>query len=323
MGDVIQCATAQQRAVLCRQLRGFVAVLATSKHANHVIQKLIEVMPGNSEEIHMIAIEILNDFKHVVADKFGCRVVQRLVEHVRSTPSPTIIANDARLYVLASILKNAQELCSDEFGHFAVETLLEFGEAVERQVIVDALKKARHGKAAYVMQKAIDLNLLSEPIPHLLPRCIEGETAECDSEDQGRARSPVLNKPGCVSLPEPVVFNLELDQFVNLCPQIPIDRGPPGSVCVIGPPPGVFLKTQDDTQIQRAERRALGRKPKLDQSSLRYASIVPQAECEPDLDQVSCCSTMHPDDVVRLPRDRLPVKICLGPGGHVDRILKC
>merc|ERR1712232_1212277 len=204
---LIEATTPQQRTVLIGKLRGFVAPLATSKQ-NHVIQKVFEVMPNTTEAIQMIALEVSHDFMRLVRDKFGCRVVQRLVEHF----SRARVGNDARLYVVASILQNVQELCADEYGHFAVETLLEFCDASERSIIVGALQTVCHGKASYVMKKVIDLKLL----PQLqAPQSALHTSTECDDSDSDEEIAPPLGlsssmKPGSFA-PPGVFFKSGLD----------------------------------------------------------------------------------------------------------------
>merc|ERR1712232_462242 len=154
--------------------------------------------------------------------------VQRLVEHF----SRARVGNDARLYVIASILQNAHVLCADEYGHFAVETLLEFGDASERSIIVGALQMVYHGKASYVMKKVIDLKLL----PRLqAPQSELHTSTECDDSDSDEEIAPPLGlsssmKPGSFA-PPGVFFKSGLDT----------DHCCSSGLVTIGLPPGLSL----------------------------------------------------------------------------------
>lgn len=169
----LEVASPTQQTELVNKLKGFVSCLATSKHGNYVIQKLVEILPSSSCSYHCVGLEILTEFTCVVGDKFGCRVVQRLLEHLDNS-------DYLRLRLIAAILESSSYLCWDDYGHFTVESLLEHGQASEQAYIVQTLllnADPCHGKGRFVVEKVFELMLLPQALP-LLPPLQPGEWNE-------------------------------------------------------------------------------------------------------------------------------------------------
>lgn len=151
---------------LVGKLHGFSSPLATSKNGNHVIQSVFTEIPADSDLTQSVAKEIFCDHMRVITDQFGCRVVQRIVEHSRKTPSDINTANDSKRLIVDWIIEHAIFLSQHEFGHFPVESLLEHGDFEDRAMIVRKLSSEEggphRGKTCFVIQKVLDLGLLPQ-----------------------------------------------------------------------------------------------------------------------------------------------------------------
>lgn len=154
---------------LCWALRGFVSPLTTSKNGNHVIQHVLKMLEGQSDAAQSIAREISHDLERVITDRFGYRVLQRVVEQLNET----IPESDVRCQMVAWIVDQARLLSQHEYAHFPVETLLETLPCDSRfvaKIIQELLSEdlIRQGSTCFVVTKIIDLNLLPK-LTHLMP----------------------------------------------------------------------------------------------------------------------------------------------------------
>lgn len=148
---VIENAPAHQSMLLVSSLRGHVCRATQSKHANFVVQKIIEVMPMARAGF---IVEELTGFAHETAcHPFGCRVLCRLLEHL--SPGDT-----ATLELLEEVLVDVEWLCSHAFGSYVVRHILEFGlEEHKHRVAIAILPNvtwyAKHRLASHVVEAAL------------------------------------------------------------------------------------------------------------------------------------------------------------------------
>lgn len=105
------------RVALALELRSHVWDALKCPNANHVLQKCIETM-----NLQFIIDELLESGPKAVVtaarDRYGCRVLQRLIEHC----SPDQVERIAR-----DLLADPVPLCKHEFGNFVLKHLLEHG----------------------------------------------------------------------------------------------------------------------------------------------------------------------------------------------------
>jgi len=139
------------KAACVASLRGHIRNAVQSKHANHVVQKIIEVMPV---ALANFAVDELKGFGQEIAQHpFGCRVLCRILEHLSPTDTSTI-------ELVEEMLMNIDELCSHSFGSFVVRHLLEFGLPEHRHRVVMALRmnlagQAKHKFGSHVVESAL------------------------------------------------------------------------------------------------------------------------------------------------------------------------
>jgi len=125
-----------------------------------VLQTIIEKLSTSSS--NFIAEELCKCAVYVAQNQYGCRVIQRHIEHPN-------VHTEA---LLAIILSNATDLCRDHFAHYVLETTLEQGQeshkhcialALQNQLVLNACDK--HGsfllEAAMTYCSLPDRNLIS------------------------------------------------------------------------------------------------------------------------------------------------------------------
>merc|ERR1712187_976650 len=81
--DIIIATVSPNQSDLLKKFVPFVQQLYEDPHGNHVLSKLVEVMPSATlgpiiEQLHGTAVQVA---KH----RYGCRVLERLIEHCSET----------------------------------------------------------------------------------------------------------------------------------------------------------------------------------------------------------------------------------------------
>lgn len=147
----IQDASAHHAMLLASSLRGQVRRAAQSKHANYVVQKIVEVMPITT--VGFVVEELLGFGYETARHRFGCRLLCRILEHL----SP---GNDATFRLIEDILQNVEELCSHAFGSYVVRHILEFGLPEHKHRVAVALIPhagwyAKHKLGSHVVEAAL------------------------------------------------------------------------------------------------------------------------------------------------------------------------
>lgn len=125
--------------------------LYTSPYGNYVLTKIIEVVPRPSLTPIIGELTKLN-CKTVAKHRFGCRVLERLIEHCTEEQM-----ND----LLTQCIEEAVELSKHQFGNFVIQSILEHGNDTQRNRILNDLVKdltglATHRAASHVVQQALN-----------------------------------------------------------------------------------------------------------------------------------------------------------------------
>jgi hypothetical protein len=149
--DALQEAPSNDAAVLVQGLHGHVRRAVQSKHANYVVQRVLEMMPV--KRTNFIVEELLGFSVEASRHPFGCRVVCRILEH--GYWEDVAIAR-----LLDEILRHAEELCSHEFGGFVIRHILEFGLPAHRKRVAEALRAnviahAKDPQGSHVVESAL------------------------------------------------------------------------------------------------------------------------------------------------------------------------
>ena len=83
-----------------------------------VIQKCIEQVGQQTDQVAFIVDAFSGEVSQLAAHRYGCRVIQRVLEHC----TPTLAEP-----VLAEILKDCRRLMRDQYGNYVVQHVLEHG----------------------------------------------------------------------------------------------------------------------------------------------------------------------------------------------------
>lgn len=122
----------QRQVEVAEELRGMVCQAMSDSHGNHVLQKLIEVMPPFSVDFVLRELEESGvSSKSLACHKYGCRVLERLLEHFQPDRLDTFFED---------VFANAKELCSHQFGNFVLGHVLEHGTDSMKRSIIEILK---------------------------------------------------------------------------------------------------------------------------------------------------------------------------------------
>eukprot|EP01063_Lacrimia_lanifica_P008189 TRINITY_DN1529_c0_g2_i2.p1 TRINITY_DN1529_c0_g2~~TRINITY_DN1529_c0_g2_i2.p1 ORF type:complete len:650 (+),score=183.05 TRINITY_DN1529_c0_g2_i2:104-2053(+) len=129
------------------ELRRSVPRCVQDQNGNHVIQKCIETMPGR---VAFIVEAFRGMVQHLATHAYGCRVIQRLLEH----------CNHLRDIhpILDEILVHAGMLVKDQYGNYVVQDLLIHGSpayrlGVGKSLAGSLMELSRHKFASNVVEK--------------------------------------------------------------------------------------------------------------------------------------------------------------------------
>ncbi|CAE7441426.1 APUM5 [Symbiodinium natans] len=120
----LKVATRQTATELSSELTGHIAEVALSLHGNHVLQRVIEVLP--SSKTNFIAEELVTRAAEVARNVFGCRIFCRLLEQSAN------LTSTQRL--LAKVIRDAEDLVQNQFGRYVAQAVLEHGTDEQRRV---------------------------------------------------------------------------------------------------------------------------------------------------------------------------------------------
>jgi len=148
-----EAADDQERAGLAMELRGHVLEALQCPHANHVLQKCIVSM--RTQALQFVLDELMHpcpeQVVQVARHKYGCRILQRLLEHCRM---------DQLHRLVAELMASAVSLSKHAYANFVIQHLFEYGTQEQRCRLTGifehhakALGKDDHGRA--VLSKAL------------------------------------------------------------------------------------------------------------------------------------------------------------------------
>jgi hypothetical protein len=125
-------ASSSDAAILASALRGHVRSALQSKHANYVLQTIIEVMPVAYSSF--IVDELKGSARKICRQQIGCRILCRILEHLSANDMNTLELIDEILG------EDVLELCKNEFGSYVARHILEFGLQRQKQKVVNAIR---------------------------------------------------------------------------------------------------------------------------------------------------------------------------------------
>jgi len=167
--DVVDSA---QRSKLLAAIQPHVVSLYQSMHGNYVITKAIEQVPAANLGGIVSELE-KHGFEEVAKHRFGCRVLERLIEHCEENDLSRLIA---------VVKEQACALSRHQFANFVVQHLFEHSPSQRSALLHSFLDQvpqlAMHRVASHVVQKALSYSK-QEDQQALIQTMLraEGETA--------------------------------------------------------------------------------------------------------------------------------------------------
>jgi len=124
-----------ERAAMTMEFYGHVCDALESPHAHHVLQRIVELMPPSSVSFILRELQSKWSPAFVARHRFGCRVLERVIEHFPACPQ----AGAELAYFLEGILQDAAPHCYHSFATFVMQHILEYGSTEQQRAIVNSL----------------------------------------------------------------------------------------------------------------------------------------------------------------------------------------
>lgn len=137
-----------QKRQMVAELDGHVLRCVRDQNGNHVIQKCIECVPENA--IDFIVTTFYDQVVTLSTHPYGCRVIQRVLEHCDSPKTQTVVMNE--------ILQYVSMLAQDQYGNYVIQHVLEHGKPSERSAIISQLI----GKIVEMSQQKFASNVIEK-----------------------------------------------------------------------------------------------------------------------------------------------------------------
>jgi len=168
---------AEEKMLLLHELRGHIHEASRDPQANYVLQKCICLCKSSRFQfvIDEITCKGARSVTMVARHKYGCRIIQRLLEH----------CSQEQTNVLAQALlteTDAMDTCCHMFGNYAMQHLYEYGTVEHRQKLVVLLIQN--------LACAVDTHLCT---------VIGKVLAMGDDDDKYALAQAVYNTPGMVA----------------------------------------------------------------------------------------------------------------------------
>jgi hypothetical protein len=127
-----ECDSIEERLAIAEQLRGHVMDAIHCPHANHVLHKVIEILPSTSSNfiIEEIMQGGLDGVKEVAMHRYGCRIMEELLRVCDSLQLNEIVE---------CLLAEAEALCTHMYGNFVMKSVLRHAPSSQRQRLVTTL----------------------------------------------------------------------------------------------------------------------------------------------------------------------------------------
>lgn len=144
----LDVASQRDGAELASELQGHIRGAMESKHANYVVQKILEVLPTSMASF--VAEELRGSAVEAAQHRYGCRIMCRLLEHSA--------AEEGTADLIMELLSQAQGLSRHGYGYHVIRCMIEHGLPEHRRHIAGVLssgvhRSAKHRHASFVVEK--------------------------------------------------------------------------------------------------------------------------------------------------------------------------
>jgi mRNA-binding protein PUF3 len=138
-----------QQASLVKELEPSVMRCVKDQNGNHVVQKAIERVP--MEHIGFIIDHFTNKVGELAIHSYGCRVIQRVLEHCDER---------SKRSVLAELHACGSTLISDQYGNYVTQHIIEYGFPEDRARVIGLVTQnllvfSKHKFASNVVERCL------------------------------------------------------------------------------------------------------------------------------------------------------------------------
>jgi len=174
--DAMDTCDSFARRELLMEFKGHVRKAVESPHANHVLQRAVELMAPATTRFFLDELTRTWDLASVVQHKFGCRLLERVFEHFTASAEAS---QDLTFYLSSGLFGDVAAHCFHSFGTHVMQHVLEYGTA-EQQCVVwlalrgDLRRAAMDEYAVGVLDKALTF----------LPHAEQQSLAQCLVEQE-------------------------------------------------------------------------------------------------------------------------------------------
>jgi mRNA-binding protein PUF3 len=138
-----------QQASLVAELEPSVLRCVKDQNGNHVVQKAIERVP--MEHIAFIIESFTNKVGELAIHSYGCRVIQRVLEHCDES---------SKRSVLAELHACGSTLISDQYGNYVTQHIIEYGFPEDRARVIGLVTQnllvfSKHKFASNVVERCL------------------------------------------------------------------------------------------------------------------------------------------------------------------------
>ncbi|KAL4587699.1 hypothetical protein LXL04_000573 [Taraxacum kok-saghyz] len=145
----IEVVDLDQKIKMVEELDGNIMRCVRDQNGNHVIQKCIECVP--EQHIQFIITTFFDQVVTLSTHPYGCRVIQRVLEHCED--------EETQNKVMTEILACVSMLAQDQYGNYVVQQhVLEHGKPNERSIIIHELA----GKIVQMSQQKFASNVVEK-----------------------------------------------------------------------------------------------------------------------------------------------------------------
>ncbi|KAL8258749.1 hypothetical protein R6Q59_026702 [Mikania micrantha] len=171
-----------QKIKMVEELDGHIMRCVRDQNGNHVIQKCIECVP--ERHIQFIITTFFDNVVTLSTHPYGCRVIQRVLEHCEDQETQNKVMNE--------ILACVSMLAQDQYGNYVVQHVLEHGKPNERSIIIHELagkivQMSQQKFASNVVEKCLTFGDISERqllVNEMLGTTDENEPLQAMMKDQ-------------------------------------------------------------------------------------------------------------------------------------------
>lgn len=140
----------EQQAELTKELESEVLKVIRDQNGNHVIQKIIELVPRQHLDFIMDAVR--GQVSALASHAYGCRVIQRMLEHGNE---------EDKAEIMNELHSSTHLLITDQYGNYVAQHVIQNGKPEDSTRIIelvmnDFLTLSKHKFASNVVEKCIE-----------------------------------------------------------------------------------------------------------------------------------------------------------------------